>query len=60
MFVTALVANRKRQKYQQEADEKETLPVARLFSTLVQDSFSVFVKVQRDYYRHKNAHYPVV
>ncbi|MGO4291118.1 alpha/beta hydrolase-fold protein [Chitinophaga sp. RAB17] len=60
MFMTALVSNNRRDKHPENGDEKETLPAVRLYSSFVQDSFSIFIKVPKDYDKRKDSLYPVV
>ena len=60
LYVTALVASDKKHRRSENGDEKETLPAARLYSSFVQDSFSIFIKVPKDYDKNKQHRYPVV
>ncbi|PSL44294.1 putative alpha/beta superfamily hydrolase [Chitinophaga niastensis] len=60
MFVTALATDNVQKWHRDNAEEKETLPAARLFSASVQDTFSVFIKVPQNYVKNKFKHYPIV
>jgi len=60
LYITARVPNAARPSYATEADNLETPASARLYSVAVQDSFSLFVRLPKDYARHPKRRYPVV
>ncbi|HTI92847.1 MAG TPA: alpha/beta hydrolase-fold protein, partial [Puia sp.] len=60
LFITALTRADAKTPPTEEDEDKETHPSVRLFSLNVQDSFSVFVRLPKDYARHKHQKYPVV
>lgn len=60
LYITALVANDKKHPRSENGDENETLPAVRLYSSAVEDSFSIFIKVPKDYTANKQRRYPVV
>jgi len=60
LFVTALVSDKKNKIHEDEWEEKESIPVATLFSKNVKDSFSIFVSMPKDYAKKKNKRYPVI
>lgn len=56
MFVTALVD----ESFEQESEETESVPVTRLWSDRIGDSFSIFLSLPRDYGKNKRKSYPVL
>jgi predicted alpha/beta superfamily hydrolase len=60
LFVTALVSDKKKKFNKDELEEKESLPVTTLFSKNVNDSFSIFVSLPKDYAKKKNQNFPVI
>lgn len=56
VYVTALVD----QSVQEEPEEAESLPVVSLWSERLGDSFSVFLRLPRDYGKDKKKTYPVL
>jgi predicted alpha/beta superfamily hydrolase len=60
LFVTALVSDKKNKIHEDEWEEQESLPVTTLFSKNVNDSFSIFVSLPKDYAKKKNQNFPVI
>ncbi|HUM47842.1 MAG TPA: alpha/beta hydrolase-fold protein [Chitinophagales bacterium] len=61
LFVTALVPVNKNAKLQDDPEEKETVPALTLFSDFVKDSFSVFIRLPKDYMMKKERQtFPVI
>jgi len=59
LYVTALVPDT-RKTYNQDADEKESIPLAHLYSQSVKDSFYIFVRTPEGYSKNKNQLFPVI
>lgn len=62
MYVTALVENKKKSKRQEieTDDDLETEPTTNLFSKIVNDNFSIFVKLPEKYNVKKKNQYKVI
>lgn len=60
LFVTALVSDKKSKLYQEELEEKESIPTTTLFSESVKDSFSIFISLPKDYAKKRNQNFPVI
>ncbi len=60
LFVTALVSDKKHKIHPEDSEEKETVPTATLFSQFVNDSFSIFVSLPKNYSPKKNQNFPVI
>jgi len=60
IFVTALSSSDTDITVNSDAEEKETLPAFKLFSPVVKDSFSIFVKLPETYYSNPKKKYPLV
>ncbi len=60
LFVTALVSDKKNKFREDELEDKESIPVATLFSKNVNDSFSIFVSLPKYYAKKKNQNFPVI
>ncbi|MCI1265413.1 MAG: alpha/beta hydrolase-fold protein [Saprospiraceae bacterium] len=60
LFVTALVSDKKNKFREDELEDKESIPVTTLFSKNVNDSFSIFVSLPKDYTKKKNQNFPVI
>lgn len=58
-YITALVTDKKNKKIQDDSDDKETIPSKILFSKFVNDSFSIFISLPKDYDKKKKQHFPV-
>ncbi len=60
LFITALVSEKKNSKQQDNSDETESKPTTTLFSKAVNDSFSIFINLPKNYQKNRNKHYPVI
>lgn len=60
LYVTARVPDNKKAGKGEEDENLETPATARLYSTAVQDSFSLFIRLPKGYARHSKRQYPVV
>lgn len=60
LFVTALVCNKINRFYEDELEERESIPFTSWFSKAVKDSFSLFIRVPKNYAKKKSKRYPVI
>jgi predicted alpha/beta superfamily hydrolase len=60
LYVTALVNNNKRNYHQDNTEEKESIATTTLFSKTVNDSFSIFIKLPKNYKKNSHQHHPVI
>jgi len=58
LFITALVADKKAK--QDDSEELESIPSKTLFSESVKDSFSIFIRLPKDYATKKNKNFAVI
>jgi predicted alpha/beta superfamily hydrolase len=59
LFITALVPDKKNKK-QDDSEDKESIPYTTLYSKFVEDSFSIYVHLPKNYVSKKNQKFPVI
>ena len=60
LFVTALVADKKGKQQAEPEEDIETRPTTVLYSESVRDSFSIFVRLPKEYTKGKGRTFPVI
>lgn len=60
LYVTALVNNNKRNYHRDNTEEKESIATTTLFSKTVNDSFSIFIKLPKNYKKNSHQNHPVI